>query len=284
MDYKAKAAPQKKEAVKQLVELLKKYKVIAVVDMENLPAKQLQQMRQGLRGSVVLRMSKRNIITLALDEVKEKKDLEKLKEHLGGMPAIMFTNDEPFQLYKQLQKSKSKAPIKTGQIAPEDLIVKAGPTGFPAGPMISEFATIGIKAKVDAGKIAVVQDTVVAKKGDKVSAKVAAVLARLDMKPMDIGLNLKVAYDEGIIYTKDVLAVDETQYLNNVLLLHAQAFALAMHIRYPAREVIVELIKKAQRESRALSIGVLFPTSDTIGIILAKAEMQAAALKATAGQ
>jgi large subunit ribosomal protein L10 len=41
-------------------------------------------------------------------------------------------------LYKILQKSKSSAPAKAGQTAPNDIYVKAGKTSFAPGPIIGE--------------------------------------------------------------------------------------------------------------------------------------------------
>ena len=46
----------KKQTVEEFAKLLEEYPVIATINMANLPAPQLQKMREQLRGKVVLRM------------------------------------------------------------------------------------------------------------------------------------------------------------------------------------------------------------------------------------
>ena len=55
---KAHVADYKKVVVKKIVELLKQYPIIGCINMENLPASQLQNMRGQLRGKVEMLMTK----------------------------------------------------------------------------------------------------------------------------------------------------------------------------------------------------------------------------------
>lgn len=48
-----------------------------------------------------------------------------------------------------------------------------------AGPVISEFAKVGLIAGVEEGKVAIKKDKVVAKKGDEISKELAGVLRKL---------------------------------------------------------------------------------------------------------
>ena len=63
----AHVAEWKKEEVKELKSIIDQYDVVGLVDLENIPAKQLQEMRKSLKGKAVVRMSKINLINLALD-------------------------------------------------------------------------------------------------------------------------------------------------------------------------------------------------------------------------
>ena len=73
--------------------------------------------------------------------------------HLKGMPALIFTKENPFSLFKTLKKSKTNAPAKANQTAPFDLIVPKGPTSFAPGPVIGELAILGIKSGVEINEI-----------------------------------------------------------------------------------------------------------------------------------
>mgnify|MGYP000252813721 CR=1 FL=1 len=76
-------------------------------------------------------------------------NMDQLTEKIKGMPALLFSKENPFTLYSILQKNKSPAPAKANQEAPKDIVVSAGPTTFAPGPIISELAEVGIKTKVD---------------------------------------------------------------------------------------------------------------------------------------
>src|SRR3989344_9430566 len=144
---------KKLEEVKKLKKLLLRYRVISIGDITSLPSKQFQTIRSKLKPNVEVKVTKKILIKKAIEEIKEK-DLKQLEKYLEkSMPVLLLTDDDPFKLYKSLKKSKSKAAAKPGQIAPHDIIVKAGPTDFPPGPIIGELGQVGIVASVENGKI-----------------------------------------------------------------------------------------------------------------------------------
>ncbi|MFH1210053.1 MAG: 50S ribosomal protein L10 [archaeon] len=250
---KAHVSQTKKDEVVLLKELFKKYKVIAIGDLTLLPSRQLQEIRSKLKKNLLIRVSKKRLIKKAIDEFKEK-DLSKLNNYMDDdcIPVLLFTNESPFKLYNLLKKSKSKAAIKSGQIAPEDLIVKDGPTSFPPGPIIGELGAVGIVASVEHGKVVIKREKVVAKKGDVVNQKIADILGKLGTKPMEIGLNLKVGYEDGMFYDKSILDIDEEQIKNDLKLAYNYSLNLAVKINYATKETVKILIRKAVLETNAL--------------------------------
>lgn len=280
---KAHVAPYKKEIVSNLVNLIKENPIIGVVNMENLPAPQLQQMRAQLRGNFYITMTKRRLMKLAIGEAKsKKKNIEQIEAHLGGMPALIFTKENPFKLSKTLGKSKSPAPAKAGQTAPRDIMVNKGATSFAPGPIIGELAMAGIKAGVEGGKVAIKEDVVVVKAGEKIKPKVAEILTRLGIQPMEVGLDLVAVYENGLIYTRDILSIDESEYKNRLSNASRWAFNLANYAAYPAKETIRMLIGKAFNDSKAIGVSQNILEKGIIDALLAKAQMQMSSLKATA--
>ena len=279
----AHVAEYKKEIVKKLVELIKEYPIIGVVNMENLPAPQLQTMRAQLRGKFFITMTKRNLIKLAFEQAKsEKKDVEELENYLGGMPALIFTKENPFMLSKTLQKNKSPAPAKAGQTAPRDIVVNKGATPFAPGPIIGELAMAGIKAGVEGGKVAIKEDTVVVKAGEKIKPKVAEILTRLGIQPMEIGLDLVAVLEKGLVYTRDILFIDEAEYKNRLTNASRWAFNLANYISYPTKATISHLIAKAHNDAKALGVAQNIFDAEVIEVLLGKAEQQMLSLKTVA--
>jgi len=280
MKPKPHVSEAKKKQVARVVKLMKDNPIIGMVNFENLPAKQLQNMKTQLRGKVELFMTKRRLLKIALNQAKkEKEGLEKLDEYMKGMPAILATKENPFSLYKIIKKNKSPAPAKAGQTATKDIIVKSGPTPFAPGPIIGELGQVGLKAGIDGGKVAIKEDKVVCKEGDTISEALASILTRLDIMPMEIGLDVTGVYEKGTIYSKSVLDVDEEQFLADLAQAGANALALAMETGIPTKETTEQLIQKASRESKALAQSQDILTSETIGGVLAKAVAQASALQ-----
>ncbi len=279
-NYKAHVSEKKKRIIKEFEDLIKKYPVIGAVDVENLPALQLNRMRAQLRGTVLVKMTKKRLLRIALNNVKnEKPGVEKLADYFKGMPALIFSKESPFKLYSILKKNKSKAPIKAGQTAPNDIVVPAGPTGFAPGPIIGELGSFKIKAGIENGKVAIKEDCVVAKEGEMVNAKLAGILARLGIEPMEIGLNITAVWENGEILTKDVLDIDEEQYAKDFETAAAWAFNLAVNAGIFNKDTIEPIIQKAHSEAFKLAVAQDIMTSETKELILAKAEAQASALK-----
>ncbi len=271
----AHVSENKKKIVSEIVELINKYPIIGVVNMTNLPTKQVQVMRTKLRNKKnVLRMTKKTIMKIAFSQCN-KKNLAELEKYMEGtMPALVFSNENPFKLYSELQKTKSKAAAKAGQKAPKEIVVKAGPTPFSPGPVIGQLGKVGLKTGIEGGKIVIKQDSVVAKKGDTINAELAGILARLGVEPMEIGLDLLAVYENETIFTSDVLYVDEKEYSNKICTAYNESFNLAVYAAYPTVDTIKTLLGKVHNDSKALAISRGILTSETTADIIKKAHLE----------
>lgn len=260
----------KKEVVAEYKQLIKDYPIVGTVNMSGLPAAQLQNMREQLRTKIVLKVGKRRLISLALEET----DNKALIPYLEGQPALLFTKDNPFELFKILKANKSTAPAKAGQIAPKDIIVPAGPTSFAPGPIIGELGSLGIKAGIEGGKIAIKADAVVAKKGDVLSAKLAGILTRLGIEPMEVGLDLTAVYENGELFEKSILDINEEEYINNITKGHTWAFNLAIDAGIYNTESVDYMIQKAARGTKALAISRFILADGVVGDIISRTYSQ----------
>ncbi len=251
----ARIAEWKKAEVEDIKRLFMEYPIVGIIDMKDLPALQLQRIKKQMRGIIVLKMTKKRLIKVAMNQIKDK-NIENLKERITGMPGLIFTKEDPFKLYKLLSQSKSSAPAKAGQIAPRDLVIPAGPTNFLPGPMIGELGQAGIKTSVEGGKIAVREDSIVARKGEVIKPKVADVLTKFGVEPMEIGLNIVLIYEKGEIIEKDVLSLIEEDYGMKIMQASREAFSLAVFASYINKDTAEFLIKKANMEANALAKNV----------------------------
>jgi len=273
---------KKKESLKKLKAEMKKYPVIGIIDMHNLPAKQLFEIKQKLKGKAIITMYKKRIIKLALKD-SDLKDIKELDSFVQGEPAIIFSNENPFKLANIIQKSRSKRIAKEGDTAPEDIVLREGPTSLPAGPAIGDLQRAKIPAIIAEGKIAIKKDTTVAEKGEAINKIIADILAKLGIEPIEIGLNMLAAWENGLVYTKDVLFIPTEQYIEDLKNAARDAFNLTIGINYYTPQNIQLLLGKAYKEAVSLAVHANISTKETIEPMLLKAYQEAMALKNKTG-
>ena len=270
----------KKQEVQDIKDLIGSYPSFGVVGVGGIPAKQLQAMRRGLKDVAVLKVARNTLIKRAIDESSE--DVQKMDEFVGVQTALIFTEQNPFRLFKLLEKGKTPSPIKGGMVAPNDIIVQAGPTGFPPGPILGDLQSAGIPAAIDGGKVVIRETKAVAKAGDVVSQNLAAMLARLEIYPLEVGLDLRAVLEEGSVFTPDVLAIDEEQVFNDFVAAAQQAFNLSVNAVYPTAANITTLIGKAAFDSKNVAINATVYEPDVMGTLLGKAHCNMLAIASAA--
>ena len=274
--------PWKRKEVEEIKADAGKYTLVGLVDMYGIPASQLQQIRRNLRSKAKIKVTRNTLIRCAFDEVGG--PVAELKPHISGHSALIFTNENPFRLFKTLEKTKTKMAAKPGETAPADIVVEKGPTSFKPGPIVGELQQAGIPAAIEAGKVKIRETRTVVRKGEVISAKLADVLAKLGIKPMDVGLSLQAALFEGSVYEPSVLAIDEEQVLSQLQKASLQAFNLSVNAVIPTRDTAVPIVEKAAREARALAIDAGVYSKDVIDAIIGKAYRESAALMSVTGE
>ena len=280
----AHVASWKKTRVSELIQALVDNPVVAIVDMHGIPGPQIQEMREGMRGQAVLTMTRNKLLRLAIDEAaKEVPGLEALKDAVDGQCALLATDMNPFKLFKKLEATKAPAAAKPGDIAPFDIIVRKGPTPFAPGPIVGDLQKIGIPAAIEGGKIVVKKDTTLVKEGEEFPEAVAKMLPKLEILPMIVGLDLLRAFEDGVLYGKDVLNIPDDYYSTMFATAAANAQALGVSIAFPTTVTIKPLLMKAFRDALGLSITAVYPTSDNIEMLLIKADSHMLAVASKTG-
>ena len=263
----------KQEQVSSIKDSISASKTIGVAKIRGLGAKQLQRIRKEFRDTdkARLRVSKNSLISISMKE----SGMADLADFVDDQTALVFTDLDAFDLYKVMEDGKIPAPIKAGAVAPHDIVVEKGPTSLKPGPIVGELQNLGIPAGISGGKVEIKQRKVVVKEGEKVSAPLAEMLAKLEIYPVTEGLDLRAVYDaEGeTVFTPDVLHIDPTKYFADIKEGVISALALSTHIKYeyPTSYTIGDLINEASIKSRALALNIAYPTTLTIKPLIQKA-------------
>lgn len=239
------------KAVKELGDLIKNKKTILIASIKNIPGSQFQEIVKKLRGKAIVKVPKKKLIFRAIDkELKE--EAKKIKEKIGDSFAILFSDLDSFELAGELIKNQSPAKAKVGQESPTDIEIPEGPTELMPGPAISELGALGIKIKIENGKITITEPKVIAKQGEKISQGAADLMSKLDIKPFKIGFLPLGSYDsqEKIFYSE--IKIDREGNIEELKNSYGKALAFAVEIAYSSPDTITFLIGKANANYQAL--------------------------------
>jgi large subunit ribosomal protein L10 len=276
-ERKTENLPQwKQEEVGDLTDLIGDYESVGIVGIAGIPSKQLQDMRRDLHGTAVLRVSRNTLQTRALEET----GFDELVEHVSGQVGIVATNDNPFALYKELEASKTPAPINEGEVAPNDIVIPEGDTGVDPGPFVGELQSVGANARIQDGSIQVMEDSTVLEAGEEVSADLANVLNELGIEPKEVGLDLRAVLAEGVLFDPEDLDIDIDAYRSDVQAAAAGARNLSINAGYPTTATAPTLIAKATGEAKSLGLHAAIEDEALMPDLVSKADAQLRALAA----
>jgi len=271
---------QKAQEVEEVRKLVQAHTALGIANLQKVRAAQLQELKKKLKDVAQIQVIKNTLMKRALTELKDKPNMEKLEGFLSGSNIFLFTDLNPFKLALLLEKGRVKTTAKAGDIAAIDVIVPAGNTGLPPGPIISQLGSVGLPTRIEAGSVWVNRDTLVAKKGDLIDARLAGVLSKLGIKPVEVGLILKAIYENGLVFTEDQLHLDIDDFKQNIMEAQLNAFNLSINTAYPLPENISLLVQTAHRKALNLALNASIPTSETVGDLLRKAHLEGLSLSA----
>ena len=274
-----KVAPWKRDRVGELAALLTSDGVLGIVDIGGVPAKNMLSMRDDLRSGLSITMAKKTLMRLAWEQTG--RSLEELESLLEGavQPAIVHTDSmNAFQLYSELEKTKQGRAAKEGEVAPMDIVVEKGPTEFGPGPIVGEFNAVGIPAKIDKGKVAIQKTTTVVNKGEPISADLGIMLSKLNINPIEIGIILTGAIEDGFLFEAESLDLDTDGFRSDVITATSGAFNLACNIRWFTSQTMPTLLAKASGEATSVAVEAGIANDVTIPLFISRANARALAL------
>ena len=275
-----KVASWKEGRVAELKEIISSPGVVGIIDIGGVPAKNMLDMRSSLKGIVNMTMAKKTLMRLAWKEAGRSTDeLEVLFEG-AAQPCIVHSDSlNAYQLFDELKKTRQGRAAKEGELAPTDIIVPAGPTEFAPGPLVGEFNAVGIPAKIDKGKIAIQKETKVVSAGEPMSADLGMMLAKLGINPIEIGLILIGAIEEGLLLPADDLDLDLDGLKDDIAVATSRAFNLACNAHWFSTATTPVLLAKASSESLAVAVeaGIVNDKTAELFVMRANARMMALA-------
>ncbi|TSA57858.1 50S ribosomal protein L10, partial [bacterium] len=155
-----------------------------------------------------------------------------------------------------------------------DVTVPAGNTGLAPGPIISQFTAVGLRTRIESGSVWVSKATMVVKEDEPISLQLSSLLSKLGIKPVEVGLSLKVVYDDGLILTEEDLKVDLDEVRRSVEEAHQYAFNLSLEAAIPLPENISYLLTLAHQKASSLALNAGIINKDTVADLVRKANAE----------
>lgn len=271
--------PKKKRLMYNgLQELIKQYDVIALSKITKVRATQLMMIRKKFRDDIKILIIKNKVAQRALEKVNDIAGLPNLSKVLEGQCALMFTNMSPFKLNLLLSQNKVFLPAKGGDIATKDIIITSGNTGITPGPVLSEFKEANVPTKIEQGNIWVTRDTVAAKPGTVISQKLASLLSKLNIKPVEAGIGINCAITEGLFFDEKDLKIDLMEYSNELKASFLSAIAVSLKAAYPTSETSLLLVSEAYGNANILAAESGYLSTDTANFVLVRVQAKARSL------
>ena len=275
---------KKIQYVEKLIKYLNEYKSIIVVGCDNVGSNHMQKIRQTLRGKAVLLMGKKTMVRKIVREQCEKNPaLEHLVPHIHGNIGFVFTNEDLTETRNALVSLKVSAPAKAGTVAPNDVVVPAGPTGLEP-TQTSFLQALNISSKINKGQVEILNPVVLVKEGERVGQSEATLLSKLNIKPFNYGLHALVVYDNGLVYDNKVLDMTEEDVFSRIRRGVQDVAALSLAVSYPTIAAVPHLIVNGFKDLLHFAVGTeySFAQADALKELLSNPEALAAAQAAAA--
>lgn len=269
----------KKDRVGELTEILQQDGVIGIVDTTGVPATAMLGMRSELRPMMSLTMAKKTLFRLAWKNAGlDEQALETLMENAEQPVIVHSPTLSAFQLFNELEKTRTGRSAKEGDIAPQDIVVEAGETDFAPGPIVGELSAVGIPAKIDKGKVMIQKTVTVVNQGDEIPGDLGLMLDKLGIKPIEIGIILCGAMQDGILMPPEDLDLDLDGFRNKITQAVSTSFNVACNIRWFTPETMSPLLSKAKSEALSVAVEAGITNSETMPLFISRANSRAMAL------
>jgi len=270
---------QKQIYFEKLKELLAKYPSIFLVNVDNVGSNQMHQIRVALRGKGIVLMGKNTMVRRALRTIlSESPQFERLLPYVKGNIGFVFTDKDLKEIRELIVANKVAAPARAGAFAPKDVIVAACNTGMEPGKT-SFFQALGIPTKIARGTIEIVSDVKVVTAGTRVGSSEATLLNMLNISPFTYGMTVVQIFDQGNVFSPQVLDVEESELIDRFLSGIKTIAAISLALDYPTIVSVTHSLVNAYKNLIGISLATeyTFEGSEKVKEYLANPEAFAVA-------
>lgn len=262
---------EKEKRVADLVNLIQKSTGTIIVDIGDMKAQNICALRKKFYDmGMTITMDKNRIIKQSFEQLGIKLDASTWKQ---AKMSVVTTDSSVWTIKDAIDKNISYGPAKVGTISDKDITAPKGDTGEKPGPLLSQLQKAGVKCGIKGPTIHVLQDSVVIKKGDKVTTEQVEVLNKLKIFPTVEKLTYRAGTNGKLVYTDALLKEHGQECLDKLSSVLGSSLGLMLEIDYPSSLVIGKLIGKCVRTSTYIKDQAEVLDEQTIGKIIVRKEI-----------
>ena len=199
-------------------------------------------------------MGKNTMVRRALRSIlSESPQFERLLPYVKGNIGFVFTDKDLKEIRELIVANKVAAPARAGAFAPKDVIVPASNTGMEPGKT-SFFQALGIPTKIARGTIEIVSDVKVVTAGTRVGPSEATLLNMLNISPFTYGMTVVQIFDQGNVFSPEVLDIDESELIDRFLSGIKTVAAISLALDYPTIVSVTHSLVNAYKNLIAISL------------------------------
>jgi len=247
----------------RLCELMDKFTKAIAFSVDLVGSRQIALLRQKLRGRAEFIFGKNTMLRKVLrvkceaDKADQPEKAEKLINLLAlmeGNVGLLFFESDIKAMRDEVEAETLPCSAKVGIVAPCDVMVSAGPTGCDP-TQTAFFQLLEIPTKINRGQVEIVSDVVVIHKGTKVGASQASLCSKLGITPFEFGPIGQNVYDDGDVYSCEVLDITDEMIENGFTKAMRKASALCMGSGLPNTLTVPHYVYKAWQTVAKLMLG-----------------------------
>jgi large subunit ribosomal protein LP0 len=189
--------------------------------------------------------------------LSEHPQFEKLLPHVKGNIGFVFTSGDLKDIREIIVSNVVAAPARAGAVAPNDVYVPGGNTGMEPGKT-SFFQALGIPTKIARGTIEIVSDVQVVQAGGRVGTSEATLLNMLNISPFTYGMTIAQVYDNGAVFSSEILDIEEKTLLDGFLSGAKTIAAISLATGIPTLPSVMHSVVNSYKNLLAISIATDF--------------------------
>jgi len=234
------------------------YTKFFVVGVENVGSKAINQTRMDMRGTSEIVMGKKTLLRKALNIFLEANPghlMENLEQFLVGSCGFVFTNGDLGKVKGLIEANRVPAPARPGVVAPISVTIPPGPTGCDPG-QTSFFQVLQVPTKIVKGQIEITSPVDLVKQGEKVGPSEAALLDKLHIMPFEFGFQLRKVFDNGSLFSAEVLDIDDEQLEAKFAAALRDIAAVSLAVGFPTQASVAHSMGGAFKDLCAIVVGL----------------------------